>query len=148
MRSQTIEIRQVGALLTVHVGIVAARRKALIKSGGIIPPLMPIELLVDTGASCTMLDTSVMRSLGLEATSASEYTSASTQGIARPCDVYDIELIIGGQANAMTWRLGALQVITDAFLNEPFHGLLGRDVLNQAQLEYNGRARRCTLTYE
>jgi hypothetical protein len=88
-----------------------------------------------------------MRSLGLEPTGVTLYTSATTGGVPKECHLYDIELVLGGIAKPNTWRLDPLQVMGDTFINEPFQGLLGRDVLNQCQLDYNGRTGTVTLYY-
>lgn len=94
-----------------------------------------------------MIDEGVMRALALPASGITDYDSASTNGISDKCALYDIELIIGGQATDKTWRINPLQVMGNSFINQPFDGLLGRDVLDRAQLEYNGMTRRCTLIY-
>lgn len=88
-----------------------------------------------------------MRTLQLTPTSSTLFHSTSTKGVALECDEYDVQLILGGIANANTLRLEPLSVMATALINQPFQGLLGRDVLNRMQLGWNGPAQSVTIDY-
>lgn len=147
MRHLTVDVLAPGALIAVEIGVGESLRRALIREGKPVPPAVQIDLLIDTGASRTSVDTSVMRTLGLEPRSATEYTDFSSKGLSKQTDVYVVELVLGGVGTGNTWRHDPLEVLTESFLNLPHQGLLGRDVINRGQLSYNGATRKCTLSY-
>ena len=112
-----------------------------------VPPPVSVTLLIDTGASMTMIDEGVMLSLQLTPTSATEYHSSSTNGVSLPCNVYDVQLFLGGMGRPNTLRIDPLPVMATPFINQAFQGLLGRDVLNQLQLAWKGPQRTLRLEY-
>ena len=106
-----------------------------------------MTLLIDTGASMSLVDEAVMRTLQLTPTSATSYHSSSTNGIAQQCDVYDVSMVLGGQATANSLRIDPMAVMATAFINHPFDGLLGRDVLAKLQMGWSGPSQSLTLSY-
>ena len=147
MRSLTVPILASGALIEVRVGLSDARRRALQRQGRQVPPPAKVTLLIDTGASMSLVDEAVMRTLQLTPTSATSYHSSSTNGIAQQCDVYDVSMVLGGQATANSLRIDPLAVMATAFINHPFDGLLGRDVLAKLQMGWSGPSQSLTLSY-
>ncbi len=147
MRSLTLPIGGAGALIEVQIGVDKLRRAAMHRAGHSAPPGVHVQLLVDTGASHTFVDEGVMRTLQLQPTSTAGYHSASTQGVAQRCNVFDVGLSIGSTAHNNLWRLDPIQVMANPFINQPHQGLLGRDVLGRLQLHWNGPAQRLVLNY-
>lgn len=147
MRDLAVPILGSGALIEVHVDLSDPRRTMLRRLRHPIPPPVKATLLIDTGASMSLLDAALMRSLQLTPTSATAYHSTSTSGVAQQCDVYDIGLVLGGIATQNSFRIDPLAVMANAFINQPFDGLLGRDVLARVQMAWNGPTQRLILSY-
>ncbi|MFY9511082.1 MAG: aspartyl protease family protein [Rubrivivax sp.] len=130
-----------------HIGPSNARRRTLQRQGRPVPPPVQASLLIDTGASMSLVDAAVMRSLQLTPTGATLYHSTSTNGVAQPCDIYDVQFILGGVATPSTLRIDPLAIMAPAFINHPFEGLLGRDVLGQLQVAWNGPGQTVRIEY-
>ena len=88
-----------------------------------------------------------MRALQLAPSSATSYHSSSTSGVPQYCDMYDVQLFLGGMATINNLRIDPIPVMANSFINQPFDGLLGRDVLNRISLNWNGPARTLQLEY-
>lgn len=129
------------------MGISDPRRRIMSRQGRSIPPYVHLSLLVDTGASMTLLDDATMRTLQIPPTGSARYHSSSTNGVAQQCDQYDVSLVLGGIATLNTLRIDPLPVIGTAFINHPFSGLLGRDVLSRLQMAWNGPGQILELIY-
>lgn len=147
MRGLTLKILSSGALIDVSVGLVDARRRVLQREGRECPPPVQVKLLIDTGASTSLIDEGVMRTLQLTPTSATSYHSSSTGGVPQDCDMYDVQLFLGGMATSNNLQIDPIPVMANSFINQPFDGLLGRDVLNRIRLSWNGPARSLHLEY-
>ena len=147
MRGLDLTILSAGALIDVSIGLSDSRRRVMQRQQRDVPPPVSVTLLIDTGASMTMIDEGVMLSLQLTPTSATEYHSSSTHGVSLPCNVYDVQLFLGGMGRPNTLRIDPLPVMATPFINQTFQGLLGRDVLNQLQLAWKGPQRTLRLEY-
>lgn len=147
MRDLTVRIGLSGALIDVHIGVTGAKRKLFQRSGRPVPPPVMATLLVDTGASSTLLDDQIIRALGLQPIDSVRFHSASTKGVPARCDVVDVCLILGGISTAATWRADPLKVLSSAMLNSSHQGLLGRDVLDRLLLAWNGPAQSLVMSY-
>ncbi|WP_457329245.1 aspartyl protease family protein [Rhizobacter sp. P5_C2] len=120
---------------------------ALAAAGLAVPPPVHLTYLIDTGASATQLDDSIIRTLGLDAKGGALVHTASTDGVARSCDVYDVRLYINGLHGPDTWHIDPLEVLATPLLNQPFQALLGRDVLMRARFTLDGWAGHYILDY-
>jgi hypothetical protein len=147
VRSLTVPILTSGALIEVHLGFSDARRRIMHRQGRQVPPPAKATLLIDTGASMSLVDEALMRTLQITPTSVTSYHSSSTSGIAQQCNVYDVSLVLGGVATTNSLRIDPLPVMATAFINHPFEGLLGRDVLSRLQMAWSGPMQSLTLSY-
>jgi hypothetical protein len=136
-----------GAVIEVHVGISELRRRVL-KQNKLTPPSpIPVLFLVDTGASCSWIDDMHMRSLGLDPRSWEEVHTVQSKGVPIDFPAYEVSLVVGGLATANTRRFELL-IGGQSFINQPFDGLLGRDVLNHCRLGWRGPARSLRFEYD
>ena len=147
MRSLTLQVGAAGALIDVDIGLSDAHRRAMQRLGMKAPPYVQATLLIDTGASSTLVDEGLMRTLQLQPTSATLMHSSSTKGVAQPCSVYDVGLVLGGLATPNAIRFDPLPVLGTAFINSGCNGLLGRDVLRRLHLHWNGPAGTARVEY-
>jgi len=93
--------------------------------------------LIDTGASGTVIDPSLLSSLNLTPTSAVPIHTPSTSGKPKLCDQFDVSLVFpldGGY----TYTLGAVAVIESHLAVQGIDALIGRDVLERGVFIYDG----------
>jgi len=115
------------------------------QSAGIaIPPPAIANILIDTGATMTSIDTTVVSQLGLQPTGAISIRTPSTGLAPHSCSTYDVELTIPG---TVARHIPALAIIDGHYLSQGIHGLLGRDVLKDGRLVYGGPDNYCMLSF-
>lgn len=115
------------------------RQSALKGAKQKVPPPVPIRALVDTGASGTALDPTIVQQLALVPTGQVQLLTPSTNGIAHSCNQYDVMLSIPHPSLVRHWT--TLPVMECNLLTQGggFHMLLGRDVLKGCMLVYDGQ---------
>lgn len=131
---------------SVHVS--EGRRNALEAAGEPIPNPRVIRALVDTGASHTSIEPSILADLGLTPTGTIEIVTPSTGDGTHTCGTYDVDLTIQGRAEEPPLRLSNMRVSTaELFARQGIHALIGRDVLSGCLLVYNGELGYFTLAF-
>jgi hypothetical protein len=140
----SLQVQPLGPLLSAVVGVSEAREEALRQMGQPVPPLVPIRALIDTGASCTCLDPSVLATLKLSPTGSVSVNTPSTGLTPHTADQYDIGLAI---PNGIPLILRTIPVVASELLPQGFHALLGRDILEQCLFVYNGKDGFFTLAF-
>jgi len=112
---------------------------ALNKAGLPAPNVALANLLVDTGASQTAVDVSILTGLGLSPTGTQQVHTPSTQGIPHVCNTFDVGLMFHGATMLQIAHfVPALPVLDGQFKPQGIDGLLGRDVLANCRLTYSG----------
>ena len=136
-------------MLAALVNVSQARAAALQRAKQAIPRPVQIVALVDTGASCTCVDPSVLTGLQLTATGPITMNTPSTGGIPHTAFQFDVSLIIPGGLPGHPSLIFPNIAVASAELvtQQGFHALIGRDVLGQCILAYNGSTRTFTLAY-
>jgi hypothetical protein len=147
MPSININIQPSGPLVSVLVGVSTPRVQALIAASQPVPPPSIGTFLVDTGASATCVDPELIRNLGLQPTGRTAISTPSTAGSVHYCDQYDVALFIPGNPGGGGHLVDAIPIITTHLRAQGIDGLLGRDVLNNCILIYNGNASIFTIAY-
>lgn len=146
----TLQITQQGALLTAFIGVSQGREAALQQAGQPVPKAVQVRALVDTGASITAVDPSVLKDqLSLAATGSTTVNTPSTGSQPMVADQYDVSLIVpAATVHQAPLYVNTLPVICAEILaSQGFHALIGRDVLAQCVLSYNGSMGWFTLAY-
>ena len=145
----TLQLSPQGPLLNAFIGVSEARRGALTAAGLPIPSAVHIRALIDTGASNTCADPSVLQTLGLTPTGVVTVNTPSTGSQPHNADQYDVSLIVPGSGPTHAPLIvNNLPVIcAELVLQQGFHALVGRDILAQCLLEYNGATGLFTLAY-
>jgi len=142
----TLQISAGGPILDCYIGVSAPRAEALKKAGLAIPKPFLIRALVDTGASCTNLDPSILTSLGVASTGiASVHTPSTKSGIPHVAKQYDVSLTLPHPLIHRTFN--ALAVIESELLHQGIQGLIGRDILNACMLTYDGTGKTFTFGF-
>jgi hypothetical protein len=140
-----------GPVVNAYVGVSLARFAALTAEGQDPPPPILIRALIDTGASCTCVEPSVLETLKLTPKGQVPTYTPSTGASPQQCDQYDISLFIPG-ATAGTTPFNGPNLLVIAATRDSLHpqgiqGLIGRDVLEHCLLQYNGTTASFTLAY-
>ena len=145
----TLQTSPQGPLLNAVVGISQERHVALMAANLPIPASIPIRALVDTGASVTCIDPSILQSLALSPTGNATINTPSTGNSPIDVDQYDVGLIVPPSAgNQHALILGTVAVIcSELLISQGFHALIGRDILAHCLFYYNGVNGLFTIAY-
>ena len=143
----TLQVSPVGPIVTCFFAVSEPRRKAILAAGGQPPAAFQGLGLIDTGASCTSIDPSVITALNLTPTGRASVLTPSTGATLHETDQFDIALLIPAD-NLAPLFVSAMPVISSELLQaQGFHALIGRDVLQSCILTYNGSMNLFTLAY-
>ena len=144
----TLQIEDAGPLLNVQVGVSVPRNNALRRAGKPVPQPIAVKGLVDTGASCTSIDPSVVEELELSPTGDLKMVTPSTGSDAVIVPQYDVAIAIYGTTIEQQPKLDpVLPVAEFSLANQGFKVLVGRDVLAGCVLVYNGTIGHYTLCF-
>jgi predicted aspartyl protease len=134
-----------GAVLDVLIGPSASRRQQLVETGDPAPAARPYRLLVDTGASRTILDPSVVVRAGLQQDGTTELVTPSTGSNAKTVREFRCCLTI--QAQGVEMEIPELVITEAPMKNQGVHGVLGRDVLRRLLVVWDGNAKSATIGF-
>ncbi|HEX6747062.1 MAG TPA: aspartyl protease family protein [Longimicrobium sp.] len=137
-----------GPVLTAVVGVSIARGDALMAAGQPIPEGISIRALIDTGASCTCVDPAVLDRLNLAPTGFVSVHTPSTGGAPHQAEQYDVSLIIPGAGpHHVPLAIPAVPVMATELSLQGIDALIGRDVLRECVLIYNGSVGMFTIAF-
>jgi predicted aspartyl protease len=135
----TPTLSQEGPVVEIWVSISHPHKELLRSKQKEIPGYVRTKLLIDTGASNTCIDASVLSRLPLISKGQTEMHTPSTEGTPHAANVYDVGLMIPlAEGGAPSHIIPALEVSEVLLGFEGIDGLLGRDVLASAIFNYNG----------
>ncbi len=135
----TIPLSPRGPIVDVMVAVSKPRADALRKASLAVPSPVGARCLIDTGASCTVLDQRVVQSLSLIPTGVVSIRTPSTGTAKLACNQFDVMLaIVLPKPPHLHVFSFTLPVIETDFASQGIDGLIGRDVLSQCVLGYNG----------
>lgn len=144
----TLQISPQGPLVDAAVMVSAARHQALQDVGETPPTPQRIRALIDTGASISGVDPSVLNALGITQTGEAEIHTPSTAGSPVTTATYDVRIaILAGRPGDMHFISDTLQVASTDLVAQGFQALIGTDVLQRCILHYNGADGLFTLCY-
>lgn len=144
----TLQVTAGGPILSATVWVSAPRQDALRLAGQPFPKPVPIQALVDTGASHTCIDPSVLAALGLTPTGSVLVATPSTGSSPHKADQYDVSLLIPGAHQGHAPLIIPTLSVTESILHgQGFDALIGRDILGNCLLHYNGMTGMFTLAF-
>ena len=145
----TLQLTAQGPMMMAYVGVSEARPGALIAAAQPVPNAIQIRALVDTGASGTCIDPSVLETLGLTPTGSVQVNTPSTGATPHNADQYDVSIVVPGALPTHAPLLVENMPVVCAELLQPqgFHALVGRDILSLCLLHYDGLANTFSLAY-
>ena len=125
-----------------------ARQQALQDAGQDVPTPQLIRALIDTGASISGVDPTVLAALALSQTGEAEIHTPSTRGVAVTTPTYDVKIaILAGRAGDLHFISETIQVTATDLSQQGFQALIGTDILKSCILHYNGADEHFTLAY-
>jgi len=146
MPSVTIDLVHEGPIVQVALFVSSPRAAALKAAGQPQPKGVMVRLLVDTGASGTCIDPTYIQQLAIPPSGLIDLHTPSTGGTPLQCKQYDVNIAIVLD-NGQYHFVNTLPVVESHLSSQGIGGLLGRDVLAQGLLFYNGVARTYTLSF-
>lgn len=117
------------------------------QAGRPIPGPVVTKGLVDTGASCTNIDPNIVAALALEPVGEVSMITPSTGATPITVNQYDIGVTIYASLEQVPMRIPVLPVAQAPLQNQGFEVLIGRDILAQCVLVYNGAMSQYTLSF-
>lgn len=146
MPSLTLAMSPNGPIITALVGVSFPWRMALGAAGRNVPPNLQGLFVLDTGASTTSIDFTFLQPLELAATGSLPTHTSSTAGMPIPYSIYDVSLTIpASHPGSNLLIVGKMSVTTSHYQSHGINGLIGRDVLSQCVLTYDGPNASFTL---
>lgn len=147
MPSITVGNSQAGPILNILIGPSIQLQQVLAAAGAPVPAPINGVFLVDTGASLTVVDASIIAPLRLNPTGTVMCHTPSTAGIAVPMYQYDLMIFMPGAVHNQGWLIDSIPVTASSFAGQAIDGLIGRDIIDRGLLVYNGHAGHFTLAY-
>lgn len=135
----SIALLQRGPVIQVSVTIEQNAGKALVTQGKPLPAPKTGLALIDTGATGTCIDEKVAQELGLPVIDVAKMTSATH--VDQQCNVYPVQINI-----PPILVLNSPRTMGAALAAQGLMVLIGRDVLRNCNLFYNGPAGQFTLS--
>jgi len=134
----SLTFTQGAPIVDMIIGVSGARYQALTTAGLPVPPVQNVRALIDTGASGTCVDPMVFEALELQPTGSIPVLTPSTGTTPVDADTYDVAISIpnGQQAALIIHNMPV--TASELFAAQGFHALIGRDILQQCVLTYNG----------
>jgi predicted aspartyl protease len=114
-------------------------------AGLTVPPPITVNFLIDTGASCTVVDQATIAPLGLAPTGETRVCTPTTGGGTESRLQYDVALMLYHTDNSRLFQ--SIPVIATDLSRQNIGGLLGRDVLEKCLLVYDGAVRNFSLAF-
>jgi hypothetical protein len=144
----SLQIESSGPFLHALVGVSQPRAAALTNAGLTVPPAVQIRGLIDTGASSTCIDPSVLFSLDLTRIGTVRVSTPTTGSTPHDVDQFDVGLVVPATTGAPPLVVPAMPVVCAELLAaQGFHALIGRDLLGQCVFVYNGSTKIFTLAF-
>ena len=148
-----VPISATGPLFDAFIRVSKARYDALQASSQPIPQFRQVRALLDTGASASCLDLSVVTALGLQPTGSTSIITPSTGNTPHTVDLYDVSILVPApilRAEGVTPPL-IFNTVAVAGCNllqaQGFHALIGRDILAVCMFYYNGPGNMIIVSY-
>jgi len=147
MPSINLQIQKpAGPLIQVFIGVSTPRSDALKAAGLPVPSAVVGTFLIDTGASCTCIDPTLINKLGIPASGSCPISTPSTQGTPHQCNLYDVMMFVPN-ADGGGHFIEAMPVVETSLISQGIEGLIGRDVLDTCLLVYNGVTGHYSISY-
>jgi hypothetical protein len=127
MPTLTFPLEAGGPIVNFLVSVSGPREDAPRHNGMAVPASVLVQGLIDTGASCTCLDPSVVERLQLSPTGVVAVHTPSTRGVPSLHRQFDVKLAL--PYPGVNFCVNGLPVMESHLLASRIQALIGRDVL-------------------
>jgi hypothetical protein len=135
-----------GALVSILVGVSEARRKVLIRCGFAVPPPSRIVAVLDTGSFITLADVDAVSPLGDTAYDQREFLTSGTGTTPQMRPVHDLSVTLLDDTGGPVKSWPSMDVLSAVYpATDVVHGVIGRDLLADCDLHFDGNNGRFTL---
>lgn len=126
-------------MLDLHIAVPQQVELLLTEQGQPVPAPVPAAMMIDTGASNSVIQTGIAQQLGLQPVGTVGINTPSSENV--QCLQYLVRLLLPK-------GLVAVVLATEAPLNgQNIQGLIGRDLLQHGVLVYLGTENQFTLSF-
>jgi hypothetical protein len=135
-----------GPIVRIVVALSGPRQQALQLAKMSVPQPFIGSALLDTGASCTCIDPSIVQHLGLDPTGTGNMLTPSTAGVPSVCNQYDVAIgiVMDPAVHVASWTI---PVFESQLSCQGIYALIGRDILAGGLFVFNGRSRTFSLAF-
>lgn len=134
-------------MLDCFIGVSSARRVALTAAQQPVPSPVQVRALIDTGASHTCVDPSIIQPLNLTPSGNVSVHTPTTGGTPANRDQYDISFVILHPQQLSPFVRSTMPIMCTDLLAQGIHALIGRDILQECLFTYNGATGLFVLAY-
>lgn len=134
----TLPVTRAGAVLDVLVGVGLPRATALRAAGAQAPAPVSVRALIDTGARYTCVTPEVLQRLGTTFVGTTRIRTPSSGAAGHSRRLFEVSLSIEHPSPHLL--KGAIHVIERSFSGHGVSCLIGRDLLAERLLVYDGAA--------
>lgn len=145
MPQLTLNVGAQGPVLSILVGVSSPRADALRANGQPVPAPVVVQGSIDTGASCTCIDPGVLQSLNLSPTGTIPMLTPSTGATPHNTNQYDVSILLVHPKNVFPFH--NLPIIESQLAVQGIQALIGRDILKECVLVYNGAMNWYTFSF-
>ena len=136
-----IALATIGPVIQIVVLQTPKVTEVLMQKGIALSPPQQGNALIDTGASNTCIDIAIAQALGLPVIDVTKIASASHSST--ECNIYPVRFVVPG---VFTMNLDIERAIGVNLQSQGIIALIGRDVLKNCTLYYNGPMGQITLS--
>jgi hypothetical protein len=128
------------------IGVSTPRSQALSAAGQPVPAPIVVTGLIDTGASCTSIDASILKNLAIPSTGTTPVHTPSTSATApHVANLFDISLLLVHPLIRRSFN--AMPVTESQLIHQGIQALIGRDVLSYCLFTYDGAGQNFCLGF-
>jgi predicted aspartyl protease len=133
------DLTAIGPVIDLQIAVPIQVEGLLARDQQPLPTPVPASLLVDTGASNTVIQSGIAQRLGLQPVGTVRVNTPSSANV--ECPQYSVRLLLPkGLVATVTAIEAPLQ-------GQNIHGLIGRDLLQHGVLVYLGTENQFTLSF-
>jgi len=135
-----------GPVIITFISVSRISREIMLAQGKAVPNSVQLRALVDTGATYTCIDSSVVARLNLVRTGTMGVLTPTTGAIPQLLPQYDVDLQFVSPTSQVLPPLEDVSVLEAALSAQGIQALIGRDILARCLFVFDGPANSFSLS--